>query len=107
MLIYKVNVFEELKKNGIGFITARKSKAFSQATLTKFKNGDTNITLANLDKLCNLLKCQPAELIEYVETAEDAEQSKYTFDIVNDRKAKIEALRQEEIDRINEKYNKM
>lgn len=74
MLIYKLDVIEELKKVGINTNTIRKTKIFSQSTMTKFKNRDTNISLDNINRLCCLLEMQPRDLIKYVETEKDKDQ---------------------------------
>lgn len=71
MLIYKIDIIEELKKVGINTNTIRKTKIFSQSTMTKFKNGDTNISLDNINRLCCLLEVQPRDILKYVETKKD------------------------------------
>lgn len=63
----KIRVFEEkmtmrqLMLNGY----------FSSGTLTKIKNGDTSITLKVVNDLCNFLKCDISDIIEYVENDSD------------------------------------
>ena len=44
----------------------RKDGLLSQSTLQKFRQGQ-GVSWENLETLCRLLKCQPADLIEYVE----------------------------------------
>lgn len=74
MLVYKINVIEELKKVGINTGTARKSGVFAQATMKKFKDNDTSISLDNLNRLCCVLEMQPRDIIKYIETEEDREE---------------------------------
>ena len=71
MLIYKIDVVAELKKVGINTTVARKSGIFAQATMKKFKDRDTSISLDNLNRLCCVLEMQPKDIIKYVETEND------------------------------------
>ena len=73
MLEYKINVIEELKRVGINTGTAKKNGIFAQATMKKFKNNDTSISLDNLNRLCCVLEMQPRDIIKYVETDQDRE----------------------------------
>ena len=73
MLEYKIDVIEELKKVGINTTKAKQSGVFGQATMKKFKEKDTNISLDNLNRLCCVLEMQPRDIIKYVETQEDKE----------------------------------
>lgn len=67
MIRYKIDVIAELKKIGFTTMTARDTNLFSQSTMKKFKDGDTSISLDNLNRLCAVLKMQPEDIIEYVE----------------------------------------
>lgn len=71
MLEYKIDVIKELKKVGINTTVARQSGIFAQATMKKFKNKDTSISLDNLNRLCCVLEMQPRDIIKYVETEND------------------------------------
>lgn len=71
MLEYKINIIDELAKVGINSTIAKKSGIFGQETMQKFKNGDTSISLDNLNRLCCVLEMQPRDLIKYVETETD------------------------------------
>lgn len=71
MLEYKINVIEELQKVGMNTTKARKTGVFGQETMRKFKNGDTSISLDNLNRLCCVLEMQPRDIIKYVETDSD------------------------------------
>lgn len=73
MLEYKIDVIAELKKVGINTTKAKQSGVFGQATMKKFKDKDTNISLDNLNRLCCVLEMQPRDIIKYVETQEDKE----------------------------------
>lgn len=73
MLEYKINVIKELERVGINTTKAKKTGVFGQATMKKFKDGDTNISLDNLNRLCCVLEMQPRDIIKYVETDDDRE----------------------------------
>lgn len=71
MIQYKINVIEELAKIGVNTTTAKNTRLFGQATMSKFRNGDTTISLDNLNRLCAVLEMQPRDIIKYIETDED------------------------------------
>lgn len=73
MLVYKINVIEELEKVGMNTTKARNTGVFGQETMKKFRNGDTKISLDNLNRLCAVLEMQPRDIIKYVETDDDRE----------------------------------
>lgn len=73
MLEYKINVIAELNRIGINTTTAKENKVFAQATMKKFKEKDTNISLDNLNRLCCVLEMQPRDIIKFIETDEDRE----------------------------------
>lgn len=67
MISYKINVYEELQKLGISSYAIKKNNLMSQSTLSKLKNNDTSITLSSLDKVCQLLQCDVADIVEFKE----------------------------------------
>lgn len=71
MIIYKIDVISELERVGINTTVARKTGIFGQATMQKFKKGDTSISLDNLNRLCAVLEMQPRDIIKYIETDND------------------------------------
>ncbi len=73
MLQYKIDIIPELAKIGINTTTAKKSGIFGQDTMRKFRNGDTNISLEILNRLCCILEMQPRDIIKFVETDDDRE----------------------------------
>lgn len=74
MLEYKIDVIKELARVGINTTTAKKTGVFGQATMKKFRDGDTNISLDNLNRLCAVLEMQPRDIIKYVETEKDRDE---------------------------------
>lgn len=73
MLEYKIDVIKELERVGMNTTKAKKTGVFGQATMKKFRDKDTNISLDNLNRLCCVLEMQPRDIIKYVETNEDRE----------------------------------
>ena len=73
MLQYKIDVIKELKNVGITTTTAKNTGIFGQATMKKFRENDTTISLDNLNRLCAVLEMQPRDILKYVETDEDRE----------------------------------
>lgn len=71
MLEYKIDVIKKLQDAGVNTTTAKRTGIFAQATMKKFRDGDTNISLHNLNRLCCILEMQPRDIIKYVETEDD------------------------------------
>lgn len=65
-LQWKINVLAALKDAGYNTNRIRTEGLLSQSTLQKLREGK-GVAWENLEKLCELLNCQPAELIEYEE----------------------------------------
>ena len=68
-LQYKVDVLAALKEKGYNTNRIRTEGLLSQSTLQKFRNNQ-GVSWENLETLCALLECQPADLIEYVPVQE-------------------------------------
>lgn len=73
MIKYKIDIIKELKNKGVNTTVAKASGVFGQATMKKFKEGDTNISLDNINRLCCILGLQPGDIIGYSETECDKE----------------------------------
>lgn len=65
MIKYKIDIMESLKAAGYSSYKLRQDKIFGEATMTKFRKKEY-INFDNLNLLCKLLNCQPADIIEYV-----------------------------------------
>jgi len=65
MIRYKIDIMKELKNVGFSAYRMRNEKKFSESTMQKFRTGDTTISVASLNDVCNLLKCQPGDLLEF------------------------------------------
>lgn len=66
-LQYKIDVLSALKEKGYNTNRIRTEGLLSQSTLQKFRKGQ-GVSWENLETLCKLIQCQPADLIEYVDT---------------------------------------
>lgn len=65
-IVYKIDIIEALKNNGYSTYQIQKQKLLNQTTMQKFRNGNTNITVANVNTICTLLNCQPGDILEYI-----------------------------------------
>ncbi len=66
MIIYKFNVLERLKNSGISTYKIRKDKVLSESTLQRLRQNQI-VSIEIIDILCQLLKCQPGDIIEYMD----------------------------------------
>ncbi|MCI9056277.1 MAG: helix-turn-helix transcriptional regulator [Oscillospiraceae bacterium] len=66
MIHYKIDILQVLKDNGYSSYRLQKEKILATSTLGKLRQGDTSITVGNLNTICTLLRCQPGDLIEWV-----------------------------------------
>ena len=70
-LQYKVDVLAVLKEKGYNTNRIRTEGLLSQSTLQKFRNKQ-GVSWENLETLCDLLDCQPGDLIEHVKKPAEA-----------------------------------
>ncbi len=62
---YKINVLAELKKKGYTTSRIRKEKLIGEATVQRLRHSQS-VSYEVLAKLCELLDCQPGDILEYV-----------------------------------------
>ena len=62
---YKVDIMAALKAAGYNTNRIRKDKIMGEAMLQKLRSGQM-VSWATLDTLCELLDCQPGDIIEFV-----------------------------------------
>ena len=65
MIRYKVDILQELKNAGYSSYRLQKEKLLATSTLNKLRNGDTTITVVSLNAICDMLECQPGDLLEW------------------------------------------
>lgn len=56
-----------LEEKGYSSYRIRKEKVLGQATLTAIKNGTGGLDHRSIARLCEVLHCQPGDLMEYQE----------------------------------------
>ena len=56
-----------LEKKGYTSYRRRKERIIGQATLTAIKNGTGGLDHRSIAKLCEVLDCQPGDIMEYAE----------------------------------------
>ena len=62
---YKIDILAALKAAGYNTTRLRKEKLLSEGMIQSLRE-NKYISLQNLSKICELLDCQPGDLIEYV-----------------------------------------
>ena len=62
-LCYKIDVLSALSAVGYSSYRLRKEKIFGEAVIQKFRRSE-GVGWETLETLCNLLSCQPADIIE-------------------------------------------
>lgn len=67
MIKFKIDILQMLKESGYNTNYLRKNKILSESTIQKIRNGDTSLTLKNLDVICSMLEMQPGDVVEYVD----------------------------------------
>jgi DNA-binding Xre family transcriptional regulator len=65
MLVYKIDVLEELKEAGYNTTRIRREKLISEASLTRIRRGEM-VAIETLERICRLLDMQPGNIIKYV-----------------------------------------
>ena len=62
---YKIDILAALKDKGYNTNRIRKEKLLSEGTLQRLRDNEL-VNLATLGRICELLDCQPSDLVEYV-----------------------------------------
>ena len=70
LIVYKVDILKALSEAGYNTYRIRNEKVFPEGVLTKFRHNG-GISTMTLDKLCSILKCQPGDLIKWIEEGQD------------------------------------
>ena len=68
-LQFKIDVVSALKEKGYTTYRIRNEKILSESTVQELRAGKS-VSWANIETLCRLLECQPADLMEYVDVKE-------------------------------------
>lgn len=62
---YKIDVLAALKSAGYTTYRLRKEKILGESTMQQFRSGEI-VSTENLSRVCELLGCQPGDILEYV-----------------------------------------
>lgn len=65
MIKYKIDILAALKAKGYSTYKIRKLKIFTEGQLQQVRT-DKLLTQDALNKLCQLLNCQPGDILEYI-----------------------------------------
>lgn len=71
MIAYN-DILQKLKSAGYNTTRIRKENILPQSTLQRLREGKP-ITTETIDILCQLLNCQPGDILEYVPDNEESE----------------------------------
>lgn len=63
---YKVDIMAALKEKGYSTYRLRKEKLMGESVLQQIRSGEL-VSWANIARLCDLLKCQPGDILEYAQ----------------------------------------
>lgn len=65
-VVYKINVLQSLKEAGFNTNKLRKEKLLGESTIQRLRHNEP-VSYQQLGKICEMLKCQPGDILEYVE----------------------------------------
>ena len=65
MLVFRFDVLQALKNRGFSTYYLRKNTTIGQKTVSDIKSGIVP-GIKTIDIICNLLNCQPGDIIEYI-----------------------------------------
>lgn len=63
---YKIDVLAALKEAGFSTYRLRKEKLLGESVLQQIREG-VPTSWPNIGRICELLKCQPGDILEYTE----------------------------------------
>ena len=66
MIRAKLDIMDALKRAGFTSYVLQRDHIFGSSRMTRFRRGDPP-SIGELDKLCNMLNCQPGDIIEYID----------------------------------------
>lgn len=69
-VIYKLDMLDALKSKGYTTYRIRKDKLLSESTVQKLRKHEP-ISWENIATICQLLDCQPGDIMEYVPDEKD------------------------------------
>lgn len=73
-IVYKKPILPELKAAGYSTARLRKEKIIGEATIQQLREGKL-VSWRLMEMICKILRCQPGDLLEYVEDEPEVEQA--------------------------------
>lgn len=64
-IAYKTDILAALKEHGFSTYKIRKDKLLAESTVQALRRGEL-ISLDNIARICEMLECQPGDILEYV-----------------------------------------
>lgn len=65
MLRYKIDILQALREAGYTTYRLQKEKLLSAGTIQKIRSGDASLSSDRINAICDLLCCQPGDLLEW------------------------------------------
>lgn len=69
-LVYKTDILQLLKEKGYNTTRLRREKLLAEGTIQKLRD-QKPINWDNISRICDMLQCQPGDILEYAEDAND------------------------------------
>lgn len=69
---YKLDILAALKDNGYNTNKLRKEKLLAEGVIQSLREGKA-ISLQNVARICELLNCQPGDILEYVPNGKEGD----------------------------------
>lgn len=76
MPISYTRLFSLLKEKGYSTYRIRKEKLIGQGTMTALKNGTGGLDHKTVARLCEILHCQPGDIMEYIPDEANSKEGK-------------------------------
>ena len=64
-IIYRKDILTALRENGYNTTRLRRENILSEGVIQSLREGKY-ISIAKVSKICELLRCQPGDILEYV-----------------------------------------
>ena len=65
-ILYKIDILQALKEKGFNTTKLRREKLLAEGTIQKLREKKP-INWENITRICEMLNCQPGDILEYVE----------------------------------------
>lgn len=69
-ITYKIDVLAALKEKGFSTYKLRQEKLLGESVIQQIRRGEL-VSWPNMTRLCQLLQCQPGDILEFTESQAD------------------------------------